>query len=423
MLADALSPKQRASISESTQRVNILEGAVRSGKTIASLLRWLMYVSTNTTQGELLVVSRTRDSAARNVFAPLANPALFDDVAQHVHYSSGAAHGEILGRRVWVLGSSDVRSEHVLRGLTCAGAYVDEVTLLQEDFFVQLLNRLWEGAQLFGTTNPDNPAHWLKRRFLDRMVELPDWRTWHFLLDDNPQLSEARKEAIRRENTGLYYRRNVLGEWVAAEGAVYPQWDPDVHVVPWDSLPPMRRMLGVGVDYGTTNPSTGLMLGLGDNGRLYLVDEWRYDPALTQQRLSDTQLAQRFQEWLAAGHTPNLSDPRPEWITIDPAAASFKQELHDRGVTGIANADNDVAYGIRLMSSLLGSGGLLVTDRCQGLITELPGYSWDDKATEKGEDKPIKQADHSLDGARYVITTTEPLWRGHLSTEPRQEAA
>ncbi len=421
---DGLSPKQLLSVEQSTARINLWEGSVRSGKTIGSLLRWLLYVASSRVPGELVVVSRTRDSAARNVFAPLQNPDLFGPAARYVDYTPGAPSGTILGRKVWVLGSSDVRSENVLRGLTCAGAYVDEVTLLREDFFTQLLNRLWEGAKLFGTTNPDSPAHWLRRRFLDRLHELPDWRTWKFLLDDNPALSEERKAAIRRENTGLYYRRNVLGEWVAAEGAVFPMWDPQQHVVPWASLPPMWRLLACGVDYGTTNASTGLLLGLGVDGRLYLVDEWRYDPATSGgNRLADPALSASLRTFLAARHLPgDQPEPAIEWTPLDPAAASFREQLRNDGLTNLVNADNDVLYGIRLLASLLTTGQLLVSDRCRGLVTELPGYSWDDKASAKGEDKPLKTADHSIDGARYAVTTTEALWRGHLA-RPALEAA
>lgn len=426
MQADAdLSPKQLRSVQEATARINVWEGAVRSGKTIGSLLRWLIYISGSSVPGELVVVSRTRDSAARNVFAPLQNPDLFGEAAQFVEYTSGAPSGTILGRKVWVLGSSDVRSENVLRGLTCSGAYVDEITLLREDFFTQLLNRLWEGAKLFGTTNPDSPSHWLRRRFLDRLEELPDWRVWKFLLDDNPQLSEERKTAIRRENTGLYYRRNVLGEWVAAEGAVFSMWDPARHVVPWERLPPMVRLLGCGTDYGTTNASTGLLLGLGVDRRLYLVDEWRYDPARSSgERLTDALLSERLRGFLSGRHLPGAAlEPRVEWVIVDPAAASFKVQLHRDGISNLVDADNNVTYGIRTMASLLGAGQLLVSDRCTGLIQEIPGYSWDDKASKRGEDKPLKTADHSIDGARYAIATTESLWRGQLADVPELQPA
>lgn len=408
---EVMSPKQLASVKDSQARINIWEGSVRSGKTIASLLRWLLYVATSTVRGELVVVSRTRDSAARNVFAPLMDPTIFGPIAYLISYTSGAPTATVLGRTVWVLGSSDVKSEKILRGLTCAGAYVDEVTLLKEDFFTQLLNRLWEGAKLFGTTNPDNPAHWLKRRFLDRLHALPDWRTWKFILDDNPMLSEERKAAIRRENTGLFYRRNVLGEWVAAEGAVFDQWDPKKHIIPHADLPAMQQILGIGIDYGTTNATAAEMLGVGVDRKLYLMDEWEYDPSTVQIRKTDADLSAGIRDWMARAQLE--AGMRSEWTLVDPAAASFKVQLAADGLGNILNADNDVAYGIRTMASLLGAGKLLVSDRCQGFIKEVPGYSWDPKMTEKGKDAPIKVADHRLDAGRYAVATTETNWR-HL---------
>ncbi|RKT85612.1 phage terminase, large subunit, PBSX family [Saccharopolyspora antimicrobica] len=406
-----LSGRQVESLRESAARVNIWSGAIRSGKTIASLLRWLVYVSTAPLGGQLVVVGRTRDSAARNVFAPLQDPSLFGPLADQVRYTSGAPTASILGRTVYVLGASDAKAEKVLRGLTCAGAYVDEVTVVDEQFFVQLLGRMSvPGAQLFGTTNPDSPAHWLKRKYLDRLHELPDWRGFFFQLDDNPALSDDYKAAIRREYTGLWFRRFILGEWVAAEGAIYDMWNPDEHVVAWAELPEMARVLAVGIDYGTTNATSAIMLGQGVDQRLYLLDEWRHDPAHAQNRLTDAQLSAQIRAWLDGEHHPTQQGLRPQWIVADPAAASFRVQLHQDGTVTQA-ADNDVAYGIRTVATLLGAGRLRVSDRCRGWITEAPGYSWDDTATDKGEDKPVKTADHSLDAGRYAIVTTESLWR------------
>lgn len=406
-----LSPRQVESLRESTGRVSIWSGAIRSGKTVVSLLRWLIYVAGAPRGGQLVVVGRTRDSVARNVFAPLMDPSLFGPLADQVHYTSGAPTGRILDRTVYVLGASDSKAEKVLRGLTCVGAYVDEVTVVAEDFFVQLLGRMSvPGAQLFGTTNPDNPAHWLKRKYLDRLTELPDWRGFSFTLDDNPALTDEYKTAIRREYTGLWFRRFILGEWVAAEGAIYDMWNPAEHVIPWSELPEMVRVLAVGVDYGTTNATAALMLGEGVDRRLYLLDEWRYDPAHTQHRLTDARLSAQLRAWLDSEHHPTQHGIRPQWVVADPAAASFRVQLHQDGIVTQA-ADNDVIYGIRTVASLLAAGRLLVSDRCTGWITEAPGYSWDDTATEKGEDKPVKTADHSLDAGRYAIATTEALWR------------
>lgn len=401
-----LSAKQLASVRESTGRVNIWEGAIRSGKTIGSLLRFGIAVAIAPTTGEIVLIGRTRDAVWRNVIAPLQSVELFGELAAHVIGNHGAPTVNILGRRCHVLGAADAKAEKVIRGMTVALAYVDEVTTLPEEFFTQLLGRMSvPGAALFGTTNPDNPAHWLKKKFLDRLTVLPDWRRWHFTLDDNPALTQSYVASIKAEFTGLWYRRFIQGEWVAAEGAIYSMWDQDRHVVPADDVPPMARLCGVGVDYGTTNATAALLLGQDAIGGLWFVDEWRYDPSLTQQRLTDSQLSAQMRDWLPAG---------VPYVCVDPAAASYKIQLHTDGVRGVTDADNDVAYGIRTVASLLGDENLRVSDACTGWLSEVTGYSWDPKATEKGQDKPLKVADHSLDAGRYAVATTEALWRPNL---------
>ena len=409
-----LSRRQVDYVVNSTSMVNLAEGAIRSGKTAASLLRWLIYVADAPTGGALVMVGRTRDSLARNVFGPLQDRGLFGDLARHVHYTPGAASGTILGRTVHVFGASDAKAEPVIRGLTVAGAYVDELTVVSRDFFRQLLGRMSvEGAQLFATTNPDTPTHWVRRDYLDRLDELPEWRTWRFTLDDNPSLSSRMRERYRRMYTGLWYRRYILGEWVAAEGAVYEAWDPARHVV--DDLPPITRWLGAGVDYGTTNPFVALLLGLGEDGRLYLAREWRHDSQRERRQLTDPEYSAALRGWLSS--LADELDARPEWVFVDPSAASFSLQLYRDGMTNVAHAINDVLPGIRTVAGLLARDRLRVHRSCTGWITEVPGYSWDDTATARGEDKPVKMADHSLDAGRYVIHSTAHVWAPLLGEE------
>lgn len=410
-MSDALSVKQLDFLRNSSARVNMTEGSIRSGKTIVTLLRWLFFIIRAPFGGELVMVGRTRDAVWRNCIAPLQNPELFGDFAAQVVGNYGAPTVKIFGRIVHVLGASDAKAEKVIRGMTVAGAYVDEVTVVPEEFFTQLLGRMSVvGAKLFGSTNPDNPAHWLKVKYLDRIKSLADWRAWHFTLEDNPSLTDEYKASIKSEFTGLWFRRFILGEWVAAEGAIYDMWDNDTHIVAHDDLPLMRRVLSVGIDYGTTNATSAVALGLGVDGKLYALDEWRYDAAQAQRRFTDAQLSAGVRGFVSGLEAP------PEWVIVDPAAASFKVQLASDGILNVMNGENDVLYGIRLTASLLGSGHLYVSDRCAGIISEAPGYSWDPKATEKGEDKPIKVADHSLDAWRYAITTTETLWRPYIDT-------
>src|SRR5438445_4864500 len=99
---------QLRSIAHANARINIWEGAVRSGKTVASLVRWLMFVADAPRGGELLMVGRTRETVHRNLFTALQNPDLFGSMAQQVRYTPGAPTATILGRLVHIVGANDV---------------------------------------------------------------------------------------------------------------------------------------------------------------------------------------------------------------------------------------------------------------------------------------------------------------------------
>ncbi|WP_367128309.1 PBSX family phage terminase large subunit [Saccharothrix sp. HUAS TT1] len=407
-----LSYRQIDYVVNSNQFVNLSEGSVRSGKTASGLFRWLKFVNSAPRKGDLIVCAKTFDTATRNIFNPLREHPLFGSkIAKSVSYTRGAPTARILGREVEVITFNDERAEGRLRGLTAAGAYVDEWSLMPRSFNDQLLSRCsTDGAQIFGNTNPDNPRHWLKADYIDQTGSggrLSDWKTWKFLLDDNPSLSERVKERYRRQFIGLWYKRMILGQWVVAEGAIYEAWDPERHVVKTKDMPHIVRWIALGIDYGTTNPFAGLVLGLGADGRLYLTNEWRWDSKRRQRALTDAEYSARLRSWLG-----DLGI-QPEWTIVDPSAASFIQQLYRDGVTP-RGGDNSVIDGIRLIASLLNAGLLLVHESCEGWIEEVPGYSWDPKAALKGEDKPIKLGDHSLDGGRYAIKTTQAVWQNQL---------
>ena len=395
-----LSRKQRRSIREATASVNVWNGSIRSGKTIASLLAFLAWLPT-APAGPIAIIGRTRETILRNIL----------DVIRQIHpdaiqpWTKGATTAHIMGREVHLIGVNDARSEEKVRGLTLAGAYVDEITLLQRAFFVQLLGRLSvHGSRLFGTTNPDSPQHWFKVDYLDR-AEAIGWRVWHFVMADNPGLTDEYKRAKAAEFTGLFYQRFILGLWVAADGAIYDAWDPATHVIPWSGLPRITRYVGVGVDYGTTNPTVAILLGLGADGIWYAVDEWAHAPATAGRKATDAELSAGLRAWLTTTHTPEPGPATLGKIYIDPAAASFREQLKRDGLP-TTPAENDVLPGIRRVSSLLAAGKLRVSDRCTTLISEAPGYVWDTKATDRGQDKPVKLNDHGLDGLRYVVAAT-----------------
>lgn len=427
MIYTQLVGKQAESVRLATARGNLWEGAVRSSKTVCSILRWLRYVREGPA-GPLLMVGKTERTLKRNIIDPITEMV----GARRCRYKVGAGEVELFGRRIYVCGANDELATEKIKGLTLAGAYCDEVTTYPESFFAMLTTRLSvEGAQYFGTTNPANKNHWLLRDYLSRAAlhltgdgrtvrsEAPnrvDLHRFSFRIDDNPNLPADYVAALKAENTGLFYRRNILGEWILAEGAIYDMWDPDRHVV--NALPIITRWLACSMDYGTTNPFHAGVLGVGVDHRLYLTREWRWDSRAQRRQLTDVEYSARLREWLTEVPVPgtDLRGVHPDYVIVDPSAASFRVQLYRDGLSARLG-DNAVLDGIRTVSSLFALDRLRVHDSCTALIDEIPGYSWDPKVSEEGRDEPIKIDDHGPDMLRYGVHTTRSAWRPHLIRE------
>lgn len=405
---------QLDSVLDSTARVNLWVGSVRAGKTVGSMIRFTEFTQAGP-DGPLTMIGKTERTLRRNVIDPLIE--VFGPGVLKENYGHG--YVEIQGRRVYLIGANDARSETKIRGMTMAGAYGDEVSTWPEGFFPMLLTRLSiEDAAFFGTTNPDGPFHPLKTDYIDKAEDL-EMKVFEMTLDDNPTLPDSYKESIKKEMKAagpMFYQRFILGKWVAAEGAVYGL-DPDGPQV-LEKVPDDVQVLDglFCIDYGTTNPTVFLYLGLGSDSRIYVLDEWRHDPDEDFQKKTDVELAAAFREWRVQF---------PYWdgvpVVVDPSAASFITQLHRDGVKGIRRANNAVLDGIRVTSSLLGSDHLVILRRCSGLVREMTSYVWDSKASERGEDKPLKKDDHGPDALRYGLLRARSWWKDWITFTPDED--
>lgn len=401
--------KQARSFARATARINIWHGSIRSGKTFISIIRWMRYVATQAPAGGALVmIGNTRDTLGRNVLDVIKD---LDPDA--LTWTRGAPTARLYGRLVHIVGASDVRAENRIRGLTVAGAYVDEASLLQEAMWTQMLGRMSvPGAMLFATTNPDSPAHWLRRKFL-RRPEL-DVRHWHFVLADNPSLTPEYVAQVSAEFTGLWYERFIKGRWVAAEGAIYQALTEQHNAVPrgkeWEPLV-------IGVDYGTSNPTHAVLLSLDEQQeRLHAVSEWRHDGRKLG-ALTDDEVSARMIAWAGGLGLDRASVP----IVLDPSAASLRAQLRKDGWL-VRSADNAVLDALRENASLFARRHLVVdTEHCPSLWDELLGYVWDSKASDDGIDRPLKQDDHGPDALRYAVRWARRYWRDWLAPDLEPE--
>lgn len=389
--------------------ITILEGSVRSGKTVAMIPKWLSYIVTGP-PGLLLMSGVSKDTVYDNVLNDL-----FDTLGDG-HYKYNRQSGDLdvfwtgqdgyHERRIKVVGAKDEGSEKYIRGKTLAGAYCDELTLMPERFFKQLLNRLSvKGARLYGTTNPDSPMHYLYKEYITDPVKQQEGivRDIHFELDDNPNLPEEYKNNIRRSYSGMWFRRMILGQWVLAEGIIYDMFS-EQNQYDTDDLTKTDRSrcrLFISMDYGTKNPMVFLKI-LDDGKDVWVDDEYYWDARAIQRQKTDSQYGDDLVDF--------LDGELPDFCVLDPSAASFKLVCQGKGLR-MKEADNSVNDGIRVVAMLLSQGRLHVNRRCKHTIEEFQAYVWDERAAKNGEEKPLKTMDHAMDALRYYCKTMIPKWR------------
>lgn len=384
----------------------ICDGAVRSGKTslmMVSFVDWAM----QRFDGQLFgICGKTVDSTIKNIIIPYMSLSYakrrYRVKWRRVDKILEVRQGERCNR-FEVFGGRDESSFALVQGRTFAGVLLDEVVLMPQSFVNQALARCSvEGAKKFFSCNPGPPRHWFKRDWIDRRKE-QNALYLHFLMSDNPSLSPAVLASYDRMygGSGLFYRRYVLGQWVAGEGAIYSMFDADN--VYRDGEEPAAMRWGhrrtIAIDYGTTNPTR--FLEIFDDGDIIRVHrEYSWDSRQTYRQKTDAEYADDL-----IGFTGTLDVP----IIVDPSAASFIAELRSRGFI-VSEANNAVMDGIRRTSTMINDKRLLVCDSCSELLSEMEAYSWDEKAAARGDDAPAKQFDHSADALRYYINSL-PDWR------------
>lgn len=261
-LNEILNPKQIKFFLGEDARINILTGAVRSGKTYVSLLKWALFVGSSEQEREFLMIGKTITALNRNCLGLLQ--AL---VGNNFTYSTSQKEGVLFGHKVWLEGANDAKAESKIRGMTLAGAYVDELTQIPFDFYTMLLSRLSvRGAKLYATTNPDAPSHWVKTEIIDN--EEIDKKVWKFDFEDNEILKNENPEYfenLKKEYKSMgnvFYERFILGLWVLAEGLIYKQFanKPELFIreKPVDEYGNKINfmIISIGIDYGATEGET-----------------------------------------------------------------------------------------------------------------------------------------------------------------------
>lgn len=382
------------------RRINLLDGSVRSGKTWISLVLWTLFVATKEKDDTFLMVGKTLSTLKRNCLDVLLSLVGKDNFC----YSLSKKEAILCGRKIYLEGASDARSESKIRGMTLCGAYCDELTLFNEEFFTMLLSRLSkENAKLFATTNPDNPSHWLYKGYIKRKDEL-DMKIYKFLIGDNVFLSKEYIENLKKEYTGVFYERFILGRWKAAEGVIYKLFaDRSEDFILDDFNKDEIMFASVGVDFGGNKSAHAFVCNGYTKGfkKVITLDEF-----YLKEKITPTALEEEFVKFIKRVQ----KDFKLYDVFCDSAETTLIEGLKRAVCKERLNVDirlakkGRITERIRFFNRLMSRGEYFILRKCKNTIEALENAVWD---TKSGIDMRLDDGEVNVDSLDALEYATE----------------
>lgn len=257
-----------------TSKYVLLSGTAGSGKSRIAGEKCNRYA--NVYPGaSILFVKKTFASIHNTMIAPFENQVLkgFEDM--YTHHKSKHYFEYNNGSVIFYAGMANEKERQRIRGIGINGGldfiWVDEgIQLCKEDYeelFPRLRGTAAPWRQLLITTNPDSPAHYLYQEFI-----LGKKGSCYFSSYKDNYHNPTDYEETLSMNSGVMLQRLRDGEWVQAEGAIYPEFNPYFHVIEPFTIPPHWRRIRT-IDFGFKNPFVCQWWAIDHDGAMYMYRE------------------------------------------------------------------------------------------------------------------------------------------------------
>lgn len=395
-------------------KMNVAEGAIRSGKTIDHCIIAAMYLETckdkihlasgSTIGNAKLNIGVCNGFGLENLFRGRCKWGKYrDNEALYVYTQTGEkivifvgaakadSYKRILGNSYGLWIATEI-NEHY----DCEDS---RTSFIKVAFGRQVAA---EDPLILWDLNPCNPGHSIYRDYIDAYREqyVGGYQYEHFTIDDNLSISPERKEEIEAQYVkgSVWYRRDIDGERCIAEGLVFPMYEKAMCAYP-DGEP---EEYCIAMDYGTMNAFAALLFARYGN-TWYAVREYYYSGREKKIQKTDEDYAQDIDAWCA-----DIQPAGKIRVIIDPSAASFIALLRRRGRYKVQPADNAVQDGIRETANALECGYVKIVNNLENWKMEAAGYTWD---TDAPDDRPVKVNDHLMDATRYFVRTMHVVRR------------
>ena len=384
----------------------IADGSIRSGKTIACIIGFLTWSQEMFSGQSFILAGKTMGALKKNVVRPMQQ-ILEAWGWSYTYIRSGTdARIEIGSNTYYLYGANTEASQDALQGLTAAGAYADEAALFPQSFIDQMIGRCSvDGWKVWMNCNPEGPHAYIKEEFIDKAKEKKVYRL-HFMMDDNLTLSAQRKEAYKRSWSpgSVFYKRFILGLWVAADGLIYHQFADNVkqYLIDENWLKENEIIYAtIGVDFGGTKSAHSFTLTGFTRGykQVVVLDEYYYKKRINPKQLQDDfidfvkRAKQKYKVYEA------YCDSAEQTLIAGLEMACVQAHVGIEIKNAIKGSIND---RIAFYNSLIAQNRWKVMKHCKHIISAFENACYDDKKKNMDVrlDDGLRNVD-SLDSTEY----------------------
>jgi PBSX family phage terminase large subunit len=359
-----------------------------------------------------LILRKAREWASRSIVTFYDRTVVARDPRVTFRKAEGAFY-YTNGSVVYSGGMMDDRQREAVRSIGgdggLDGAWMEEANAFTRRDYEEIIGRVRHTAapwqQIILTTNPDAPTHWIYKD----LIQAGGASVYYSGAEDNPNNSPAYLMNLQKM-TGVMRDRLLLGKWVQAEGAIYDEFNPAIHMIDADKCPPFVRRFRVH-DFGYTNPFVCQWWGMDSDGRLY-----RYRELYQTRRLVE-ELTPEIIRYTGSEHIEG---------DVADHDAEDRATMQKHGIYTFP-AEKDVSTGIQAVKARLKvqpdgkprlylvRGASVVIDpyleaekKPTSTEDEIPGYSWQSYPDGKpNKEQPIKVNDHGCDAMRYLVALVD----------------
>lgn len=397
-----------------TEREVLYGGAAGGGKSDALLMAALEYVHVPGYAALIL----------RRSYADLALPGAIMDRAQE--WLRGTARWSSQDKRFTFPSGAVIQFgylEHLNDRFRYQGAEFqfvgfDELTQFDEVQYTYLLSRLRRTAQvevplrMRGATNPGGVGNeWVMKRFpipaegqAIEPVHVDAEGGKAFVparLKDNPHLDQETYAANLAELSEVERRQLLEGDWHAARGKFFSDYDRDRHtMLPIDMDSGSYRWYG-GFDWGWSAPAAFELGAFDGEGDCTVTDEV-YEAGVGDDELAAMVVSTIKGRGLKLSDVPIAADPSMWQMMPDRKGYGERRiEAYLAAGLNMIPADNARVDGWSNLRRYLVRGKLrFFRGRCAALLRTLPVLEPDKN---KPEDVDTKMEDHAPDALRYLL--------------------